>query len=61
MLEPELVLFDEPSAGLDPIATERIDDLILQLRDKHVTSPFVATHEMESAFAVATCMAFRQG
>ena len=58
MLDPELVLFDEPSAGLDPIATERIDDLILQLRDKHNVTSIVVTHEMESAFAVATRMAF---
>jgi len=58
MLEPELVLFDEPSAGLDPIATKRIDDLILQLRDKHDVTSIVVTHEMESAFAIATRMAF---
>jgi len=58
MLEPELVLFDEPSAGLDPIATERIDDLILELRDKHNVTSIVVTHEMESAFAVASRMAF---
>jgi phospholipid/cholesterol/gamma-HCH transport system ATP-binding protein len=58
MLEPELVLFDEPSAGLDPIATKRIDDLILELRDKHDVTSIVVTHEMESAFAIATRMAF---
>jgi len=58
MLEPELVLFDEPSAGLDPIATEHIDDLILELKEKHGVTSIVVTHEMESAFAVATRMAF---
>jgi len=57
-LDPELVLFDEPSAGLDPINGKLIDDLIIRLRDQqHVTS-IVVTHEMDSAFAVATRMAF---
>ncbi|MCE0483339.1 MAG: ATP-binding cassette domain-containing protein [Methylacidiphilales bacterium] len=58
MLDPELVLFDEPSAGLDPIATERIDDLILELKEEHNVTSIVVTHEMESAFAVASRMAF---
>ena len=57
-LEPELVLFDEPSAGLDPINTKLIDDLIVQLRDKQKVTSIVVTHEMDSAFAVATRMAF---
>lgn len=58
MMEPELMLFDEPSAGLDPIATEHIDDIILELRDKHDVTSIVVTHEMESAFAIASRMAF---
>jgi phospholipid/cholesterol/gamma-HCH transport system ATP-binding protein len=57
-LEPELVLFDEPTAGLDPINGKHIDDLIIQLRDKQKATAIVVTHEMESAFAVATRMAF---
>ncbi len=58
MLDPELVLFDEPSAGLDPIATEHIDNLILKLRDDHDVTSIVVTHEMESAFAIASRIAF---
>lgn len=58
VLEPELVLFDEPSAGLDPINSKLIDDLILELRDKQKVTAIVVTHEMDSAFAVATRMAF---
>lgn len=58
VLEPELVLFDEPTAGLDPINGKLIDDLIIQLRDKQKVTAIVVTHEMESAFAVATRMAF---
>ena len=57
-LDPELVLFDEPSAGLDPINNKLINDLIIGLRKKHKVASIVVTHEMESAFAVATRMAF---
>jgi phospholipid/cholesterol/gamma-HCH transport system ATP-binding protein len=57
-LDPELLLFDEPSAGLDPINTKLIDDLIIDLKKKHHATSIVVTHEMESAFAVATRMAF---
>lgn len=57
-LDPELMLFDEPSAGLDPINSKLIDDLIIHLRDQLGVASIVVTHEMESAFAVATQMAF---
>jgi phospholipid/cholesterol/gamma-HCH transport system ATP-binding protein len=58
VMEPELVLFDEPTAGLDPINGRLIDDLIIQLRDQYKVAAIVVTHEMDSAFAVATRMAF---
>jgi phospholipid/cholesterol/gamma-HCH transport system ATP-binding protein len=57
-LDPELVLFDEPSAGLDPINSKLIDDLIIKLRDQEKVTSIVVTHEMESAFTIATKMAF---
>jgi len=57
-LEPNVVLFDEPTAGLDPLHSETIDDLIIQLREKHKVASIVVTHEMDSAFAIATRMAF---
>lgn len=57
-LDPELVLFDEPSAGLDPINSKLINDLIVRLREEQKVASIVVTHEMESAFAVATRMAF---
>jgi len=57
-LDPELVLFDEPSAGLDPINSRIIDDLIIQLRDVQKVTSIVVTHQMDSAFAIATRMAF---
>ena len=57
-LEPLLVLFDEPSAGLDPINSRNIDNLIKNLRDEHKTASIVVTHELDSAFSIASRMAF---
>ncbi len=57
-LNPELVLFDEPSAGLDPINANMIHELIIKLREEQKVTSIVVTHEMESAFMVATRMAF---
>jgi phospholipid/cholesterol/gamma-HCH transport system ATP-binding protein len=56
VLDPELVLFDEPSAGLDPINAEIINDLIIDLRETHHVTSIVVTHEMDSAFRVASRM-----
>lgn len=51
-LDPEVLFFDEPSAGLDPITSKRLDDLILQLRDGLGTTVVVVTHELPSLFAI---------
>jgi phospholipid/cholesterol/gamma-HCH transport system ATP-binding protein len=52
-LNPEVVLYDEPTTGLDPIRSDVINELILKLNDElHVTS-VVVTHDMASAFKVA--------
>lgn len=51
IMHPSIVLYDEPTAGLDPYNTIRIQEMILRLKDKGVTSMFV-THDMPSAFAV---------
>jgi len=52
-LEPDILLFDEPTAGLDPITASEIDDLILRLqKEKHMTS-VVVTHDIHSARAVS--------
>ena len=48
---PKVVLYDEPTAGLDPFNTKKIQEMILRLKNKGVTSMFV-THDMPSAFAV---------
>ena len=57
MLEPEIILYDEPTAGLDPFNTKKIQDLILKLKAKGVTSILV-THDMPTAFAVCDKFAF---
>ena len=57
-MDPQLILFDEPSAGLDPINSRLIDDLIIRLRAEKKVTSIVVTHEMDNAFAVATRMAF---
>ena len=55
-LDPEILFYDEPSAGLDPVTSTAIDELIIDLSRKlHVTS-IVVTHEMDSAFRIADRM-----
>src|SRR6267154_2638652 len=51
-LDPEILFFDEPSAGLDPISSRLLDDLILELRDNLGTTIVVVTHELASIFAI---------
>ena len=51
--EPDIVLYDEPSAGLDPIMTAKIDSLIVNMQKVLGVTSVVVTHHMESAFAIA--------
>jgi len=51
-LDPEVLFFDEPSAGLDPISSRRLDDLILELRDSLGATVVVVTHELASIFTI---------
>jgi phospholipid/cholesterol/gamma-HCH transport system ATP-binding protein len=53
-LDPEVLFFDEPSAGLDPISSRRLDDLILALRDSLGATVVAATHELPSIFAIGS-------
>jgi phospholipid/cholesterol/gamma-HCH transport system ATP-binding protein len=53
-LDPALLFFDEPSAGLDPISARRLDELILNLRDSLGMTVVVVTHDLASIFAIGT-------
>lgn len=52
-LDPEILFFDEPSAGLDPISSRNLDNLILELRDSLGATIVVVTHELASIFTIA--------
>lgn len=57
-LDPEILFFDEPSAGLDPVSARLLDDLILELRDSLGATVVVVTHELASIFAIANNSVF---
>lgn len=52
-LDPDIVFFDEPSAGLDPITSRKLDELILRVRELQGTTCVVVSHELDSIFGVA--------
>lgn len=56
-LDPRILFYDEPSAGLDPVTSAEIDRLIIDLTDKAGVTSVVVTHEMDSAFTIADRMA----
>ncbi len=57
-LDPEILFLDEPSAGLDPVTSSRLDDLILELRESLGCTIVVVTHELPSIFTIADTGAF---
>lgn len=57
-LDPDILFFDEPSAGLDPISSRLLDDLILELRDSLGATIVVVTHELASIFTIANNSVF---
>ena len=57
-LDPKVLFFDEPSAGLDPISSRRLDELILELRDSLGATIIVVTHELASIFTIANNSVF---
>jgi len=57
-LDPEIVFFDEPSAGLDPISARLLDDLILELSESLGSTVIIVTHELASIFAIGNNSVF---
>jgi phospholipid/cholesterol/gamma-HCH transport system ATP-binding protein len=57
-LDPDILFFDEPSAGLDPISASMLDDLILELRESLGTTIVIVTHELASIFAIGNNSVF---
>jgi phospholipid/cholesterol/gamma-HCH transport system ATP-binding protein len=57
-LDPQILFFDEPSAGLDPISSRLLDDLILDLRDNLGSTVVVVTHELASIFTIGNNSVF---
>jgi phospholipid/cholesterol/gamma-HCH transport system ATP-binding protein len=57
-LDPEILFFDEPSAGLDPVSARLLDDLILELRDSLGATVVAVTHELASIFAIGNNSVF---
>ena len=57
-LDPDILFFDEPSAGLDPVSAKQLDDLIIQLRDSLGSTIVVVTHELASIFAIGNNSVF---
>ena len=60
-LDPEIVYFDEPSAGLDPVSSRLLDDLILDINHNLGTTIVIVTHELASIFAVGSNSVFLDG
>jgi phospholipid/cholesterol/gamma-HCH transport system ATP-binding protein len=57
-LDPEILFFDEPSAGLDPISSQLLDELIVEMQESLGATVVMVTHELDSIFAIATNSVF---
>jgi phospholipid/cholesterol/gamma-HCH transport system ATP-binding protein len=60
-LDPQVLFLDEPSAGLDPLSSRRLDELVLSLRDGLGITVIIVTHELESLYTIADRMLFLDG
>ncbi|HER62942.1 MAG TPA: polyamine ABC transporter ATP-binding protein, partial [Desulfobacteraceae bacterium] len=57
-LDPDILIIDEPSSGLDPLTARRLDDLILELRDSFGTTIVLITHELASILGIGNNSVF---
>jgi phospholipid/cholesterol/gamma-HCH transport system ATP-binding protein len=57
VMNPDLILFDEPTTGLDPIVAQQVSELIVNLNRKTATTILIVTHDLHNAFRVATQVA----
>ena len=57
-MDPEIIFYDEPSAGLDPISARLLDELIIELRDSLGATIVVVTHELASIFSIGNNSVF---
>jgi phospholipid/cholesterol/gamma-HCH transport system ATP-binding protein len=53
VVEPEILFYDEPTTGLDPVSSRKVDELIEEMREKFLITSIVITHDMASAFEIA--------
>jgi phospholipid/cholesterol/gamma-HCH transport system ATP-binding protein len=58
VMDPDILFFDEPSSGLDPLNAKKLDDLIIELKESLKTTIVVVTHELASIFAIGTNSVF---
>jgi len=58
VLDPKMILYDEPTTGLDPITAQKINELIIDLQSKLNVTSVVVTHDIQSAFSVGDRVAF---
>ena len=61
VLDPKMILYDEPTTGLDPINAQKINELIIDLQSKLNVTSVVVTHDIQSAFSVGDRIAFLNG
>jgi phospholipid/cholesterol/gamma-HCH transport system ATP-binding protein len=58
VLDPKMILYDEPTTGLDPITAQKINEMIIDLQSKLNVTSVVVTHDIQSAFSVGDRIAF---